>query len=70
MEVVEKLVKEETVIKNATPGYTADLVSTQKLGVLNSKPLLPSTSYLPATPSLILAASYSPSPNFPGSPPL
>ncbi|XP_036273052.1 negative elongation factor A isoform X2 [Pipistrellus kuhlii] len=60
-EVVEKPAKEETVIENATPDYAAGLVSTQKLGALNSEPSLPSTSYLPATPSVVPASSYIPS---------
>ena len=33
----------------------------QKLGALNSEPALPSTSYLPATPSVVPASSYIPS---------
>ena len=33
----------------------------QKLGSLNSEPALPSTSYLPATPSVVPASSYVPS---------
>lgn len=33
----------------------------QKLGSLNSEPALPSTSYLPATPSVVPASSYIPS---------
>ena len=33
----------------------------QKLGSLNSEPVLPSTSYLPATPSAVPASSYGPS---------
>lgn len=32
----------------------------QKLGSLNSEPALPSTSYLPATPSVVPASSYVP----------
>ncbi|XP_045853223.1 negative elongation factor A isoform X2 [Meles meles] len=60
-EVVEKPAKEETVVENATPDYAAGLVSTQKLGSLNSEPALPSTSYLPATPSAVPASSYVPS---------
>ncbi|XP_054544467.1 negative elongation factor A isoform X2 [Talpa occidentalis] len=59
-DVVEKPAKEETVIENATPDYAAGLVSTQKLGSLN-EPALPSTSYLPATPSVVPASSYIPS---------
>ncbi|XP_006893666.1 PREDICTED: negative elongation factor A [Elephantulus edwardii] len=60
-EVVEKPAKEETVVENSTPDYAAGLVSTQKLGSLNSEPALPSTSYLPATPSVVPASSYIPS---------
>ncbi|XP_058157536.1 negative elongation factor A [Dasypus novemcinctus] len=60
-EVVEKQAKEETVVENATPDYAAGLVSTQKLGALTSEPALPSTSYLPATPSVVPASSYIPS---------
>ncbi|KAG8508637.1 Negative elongation factor A, partial [Galemys pyrenaicus] len=59
-DVAEKPAKEETVIENATPDYAAGLVSTQKLGSLN-EPALPSTSYLPATPSVVPASSYTPS---------
>jgi hypothetical protein len=33
----------------------------QKLGSLNSEPTLPSTSYLPSTPSVVPASSYIPS---------
>lgn len=33
----------------------------QKLGSLNTEPALPSTSYLPATPSVVPASSYTPS---------
>ncbi|XP_070256539.1 negative elongation factor A isoform X3 [Myotis yumanensis] len=68
-EVVEKPAKEETVIENATPDYAAGLVSTQKLGALNSEPSLPSTSYLPATPSVVPASSYIPSSETPPAPP-
>uniref|UniRef100_A0A452TKU0 Negative elongation factor complex member A n=1 Tax=Ursus maritimus TaxID=29073 RepID=A0A452TKU0_URSMA len=69
-EVVEKPAKEETVVENATPDYAAGLVSTQKLGSLNSEPALPSTSYLPATPSAVPASSYVPSSESPaGEPP-
>uniref|UniRef100_A0A5G2REL7 Negative elongation factor complex member A n=1 Tax=Sus scrofa TaxID=9823 RepID=A0A5G2REL7_PIG len=60
-EAVEKPAKEETVVENATPDYAAGLVSTQKLGSLSSEPALPSTSYLPATPSAVPASSYIPS---------
>ncbi|XP_012519604.1 PREDICTED: negative elongation factor A isoform X1 [Propithecus coquereli] len=60
-EVVEKPAKEETVVENATPDYAAGLVSTQKLGSLNTEPALPSTSYLPSTPSVVPASSYIPS---------
>ncbi|XP_002814555.3 negative elongation factor A [Pongo pygmaeus] len=60
-EVVEKPAKEETVVENATPDYAAGLVSTQKLGSLNNEPALPSTSYLPSTPSVVPASSYIPS---------
>ncbi|XP_075400721.1 negative elongation factor A isoform X3 [Tenrec ecaudatus] len=59
-EVVEKQPKEETTVENATPEYAAGLLSTQKLGSLN-EPALPSTSYLPATPSVVPASSYAPS---------
>ncbi|KAM4809033.1 negative elongation factor A [Rhinophrynus dorsalis] len=58
-EVVEKPPKEETVLENPTPDYAAGLVSTQKLGSLNEN-ALPSTSYLPATPSVVPASSYIP----------
>uniref|UniRef100_G3T1B9 Negative elongation factor complex member A n=1 Tax=Loxodonta africana TaxID=9785 RepID=G3T1B9_LOXAF len=68
-EVVEKQAKEETVVENATPDYAAGLVSTQKLGSLNSEPALPSTSYLPATPSVVPASSYIPSSEAPPGPP-
>ncbi|XP_066240884.1 negative elongation factor A isoform X2 [Saccopteryx leptura] len=68
-EVVEKPTKEETVIENATPDYAAGLVSTQKLGSLNNEPALPSTSYLPATPSVVPASSYIPSSDTPAAPP-
>ncbi|XP_029805383.1 negative elongation factor A [Suricata suricatta] len=68
-EVVEKPAKEETVVENATPDYAAGLVSTQKLGSLNSEPALPSTSYLPATPSVVPAPSYTPSSETPPAPP-
>ncbi|XP_025854633.1 negative elongation factor A [Vulpes vulpes] len=67
-EVVEKPAKEETVVENATPDYAAGLVSTQKLGSLNSEPALPSTSYLPATPSVVPASSYIPSSETPAAP--
>ncbi|XP_027454064.1 negative elongation factor A isoform X1 [Zalophus californianus] len=67
-EVVEKPAKEETVVENATPDYAAGLVSTQKLGSLNSEPALPSTSYLPATPSAVPASSYVPSSESPAAP--
>nr|XP_033806773.1 negative elongation factor A isoform X2 [Geotrypetes seraphini] len=60
-EVVEKQVKEETVVENATPDYAAGLVSTQKLGSLNNETALPSTSYLPAAPSVVPSSSYIPS---------
>ncbi|NP_001402913.1 negative elongation factor A isoform 3 [Mus musculus] len=68
-EVVEKPTKEETVVENATPDYAAGLVSTQKLGSLNSEPTLPSTSYLPSTPSVVPASSYIPSSETPPAPP-
>ncbi|XP_015337366.2 negative elongation factor A [Marmota marmota marmota] len=67
-EVVEKPAKEETVVENATPDYAAGLVSTQKLGSLNSEPALPSTSYLPSTPSVVPASSYVPSSEAPQAP--
>ncbi|XP_026921301.2 negative elongation factor A isoform X1 [Acinonyx jubatus] len=67
-EVVEKPAKEETVVENATPDYAAGLVSTQKLGSLNNEPALPSTSYLPATPSVVPASSYIPSSETPPAP--
>ncbi|XP_028918984.1 LOW QUALITY PROTEIN: negative elongation factor A [Ornithorhynchus anatinus] len=60
-EVVEKQAKEETVVENATPDYAAGLVSTQKLGSLNTEPALPSTSYLPAAPSAVPSSAYVPS---------
>lgn len=42
----------------------------QKLGSLNNEPALPSTSYLPATPSVVPASSYIPSSETPaGQPP-
>uniref|UniRef100_A0A3P8PP63 HDAg domain-containing protein n=1 Tax=Astatotilapia calliptera TaxID=8154 RepID=A0A3P8PP63_ASTCA len=50
-EAGEKAAKEEAVVENTTPDYAAGLVSAQKLGSLNENPL-PSTSYLPATPSM------------------
>uniref|UniRef100_A0A8D0HJF5 Negative elongation factor complex member A n=1 Tax=Sphenodon punctatus TaxID=8508 RepID=A0A8D0HJF5_SPHPU len=59
-EVVEKQPKEATVVENTTPDYAAGLVSTQKLGALTSEPALASTSYLPATPSVVPASSYIP----------
>ncbi|XP_036709934.1 negative elongation factor A isoform X2 [Balaenoptera musculus] len=68
-EAVEKPAKEETVVENATPDYAAGLVSTQKLGSLNNEPALPSTSYLPATPSVVPASSYIPSSEAPPAPP-
>uniref|UniRef100_A0A673KAF1 Negative elongation factor A-like n=1 Tax=Sinocyclocheilus rhinocerous TaxID=307959 RepID=A0A673KAF1_9TELE len=52
-EAGEKAAKEEAVVENATPDYAAGLVSTQKLGALNNESALPSTSYLPATPSML-----------------
>lgn len=67
-EAVEKPAKEETVVENATPDYAAGLVSTQKLGSLNSEPALPSTSYLPATPSVVPASSYVPNSETPPAP--
>ncbi|XP_057562062.1 negative elongation factor A isoform X2 [Hippopotamus amphibius kiboko] len=67
-EAVEKPAKEETVVENATPDYAAGLVSTQKLGSLNNEPALPSTSYLPATPSVVPASSYIPSSEAPPAP--
>ncbi|XP_006874163.1 PREDICTED: negative elongation factor A [Chrysochloris asiatica] len=67
-EVVEKPAKEETVAENVTPDYAAGLVSTQKLGSLNNEPALPSTSYLPATPSVVPASSYIPSSEAPPAP--
>jgi hypothetical protein len=42
------------------PGETMTSVF-QKLGSLNSEPALPSTSYLPSTPSVVPASSYIPS---------
>ncbi|CAG12808.1 unnamed protein product, partial [Tetraodon nigroviridis] len=59
-ETGEKTAKEEAVVENTTPDYAAGLVSTQKLGSLNENPL-PSTSYLPATPSMVPSSSYIPS---------
>uniref|UniRef100_A0A8C5LUT0 Negative elongation factor complex member A n=1 Tax=Leptobrachium leishanense TaxID=445787 RepID=A0A8C5LUT0_9ANUR len=56
-EVVEKPQKEEPVVESATPDYAAGLVSTQKLGALNTESTLPSTSYLPATPSVVPSSS-------------
>ncbi|XP_028331122.1 negative elongation factor A-like isoform X2 [Gouania willdenowi] len=56
----EKAAKEEAVVENTTPDYAAGLVSAQKLGALNENPL-PSTSYLPATPSMVPSSSYIPS---------
>ncbi|KAM5272115.1 negative elongation factor A isoform 3-T3 [Ctenodactylus gundi] len=67
-EVVEKPAKEETVVENATPDYAAGLVSTQKLGSLSSEPALPSTSYLPSTPSVVPASSYVPNSEAPPAP--
>uniref|UniRef100_A0A3Q2D1P5 Negative elongation factor complex member A n=1 Tax=Cyprinodon variegatus TaxID=28743 RepID=A0A3Q2D1P5_CYPVA len=49
-----------SVVENTTPDYAAGLVSAQKLGALNENPL-PSTSYLPATPSMVPSSSYIPS---------
>lgn len=57
-EGAEKQAKEETVAENVTPDYAAGLVSTQKLGALNNEITLPSTSYLPATPSVVPSSSY------------
>lgn len=59
-EAGEKAAKEEAVVENTTPDYAAGLVSAQKLGTLNENPL-PSTSYLPATPSMVPSSSYIPS---------
>ncbi|XP_061664037.1 negative elongation factor A [Syngnathoides biaculeatus] len=59
-DVDEKAAKEEAVVENTTPDYAAGLVSAQKLGALNENPL-PSTSYLPATPSMVPSSSYIPS---------
>uniref|UniRef100_A0A8C4ECA3 Negative elongation factor complex member A n=1 Tax=Dicentrarchus labrax TaxID=13489 RepID=A0A8C4ECA3_DICLA len=60
-EAGEKAAKEEAaVVENTTPDYAAGLVSAQKLGALNENPL-PSTSYLPATPSMVPSSSYIPS---------
>uniref|UniRef100_A0AAX7TWY5 HDAg domain-containing protein n=1 Tax=Astatotilapia calliptera TaxID=8154 RepID=A0AAX7TWY5_ASTCA len=59
-EAGEKAAKEEAVVENTTPDYAAGLVSAQKLGSLNENPL-PSTSYLPATPSMVPSSSYIPS---------
>uniref|UniRef100_A0AAQ5ZAW7 HDAg domain-containing protein n=1 Tax=Amphiprion ocellaris TaxID=80972 RepID=A0AAQ5ZAW7_AMPOC len=59
-ETGEKAAKEEAVVENTTPDYAAGLVSAQKLGALNENPL-PSTSYLPATPSMVPSSSYIPS---------
>uniref|UniRef100_A0A8C6U5R3 Negative elongation factor complex member A n=1 Tax=Neogobius melanostomus TaxID=47308 RepID=A0A8C6U5R3_9GOBI len=60
LEAGEKAAKEEAVVENTTPDYAAGLVSAQKLGALNENPL-PSTSYLPATPSMVPSSSYIPS---------
>ncbi|XP_051692657.1 negative elongation factor A isoform X2 [Oryctolagus cuniculus] len=68
-EAVDKPAKEETVVENATPDYAAGLVSTQKLGSLSNEPALPSTSYLPSTPSVVPASSYAPSAETPPAPP-
>ncbi|KAM8881292.1 negative elongation factor A [Synchiropus splendidus] len=59
-EAGEKAAKDEAVVENTTPDYAAGLVSAQKLGALNENPL-PSTSYLPATPSMVPSSSYIPS---------
>lgn len=59
-EAGDKAAKEEAVVENTTPDYAAGLVSAQKLGALNENPL-PSTSYLPATPSMVPSSSYIPS---------
>ncbi|XP_038126313.1 negative elongation factor A [Cyprinodon tularosa] len=59
-EAGDKNAKEESVVENTTPDYAAGLVSAQKLGALNENPL-PSTSYLPATPSMVPSSSYIPS---------
>lgn len=64
----EKPAKEETVVENVTLDYAAGLVPTQKLGSLNSDPALPSTSYLPSTPSIVPASSYVPSSDAPSAP--
>ncbi|XP_007898573.1 negative elongation factor A [Callorhinchus milii] len=60
-DVAEKPAKEETVLDSVTPDYAVGLVSTQKLGALNNDNPLPSTSYLPATPSMVPSSSYIPS---------
>uniref|UniRef100_A0A4W3GXF4 Negative elongation factor complex member A n=1 Tax=Callorhinchus milii TaxID=7868 RepID=A0A4W3GXF4_CALMI len=61
LDVAEKPAKEETVLDSVTPDYAVGLVSTQKLGALNNDNPLPSTSYLPATPSMVPSSSYIPS---------
>ncbi|XP_059821539.1 negative elongation factor A [Hemitrygon akajei] len=57
-EVAEKPAKEEMVVDSVTPDYAVGLVSTQKLGALSNDNALPSTSYLPATPSMVPSSSY------------
>lgn len=42
-------------------GYYTFFSALQKLGSLNNEPALPSTSYLPATPSVVPSSSYIPS---------
>jgi len=41
--------------------YNTFFSVSQKLGSLNNEPALPSTSYLPATPSVVPSSSYIPS---------
>lgn len=57
-EVAEKPAKEEMVVDSVTPDYAVGLVSAQKLGALSNDNPLPSTSYLPATPSMVPSSSY------------
>uniref|UniRef100_UPI00358E6BDF negative elongation factor A n=1 Tax=Myxine glutinosa TaxID=7769 RepID=UPI00358E6BDF len=54
----DKIMKEEALMNPITPDYAAGLVSTPKIGALSGDGSLPSTSYLPPTPSLITPSSY------------
>ncbi|XP_078449461.1 negative elongation factor A isoform X2 [Lampetra fluviatilis] len=61
----EKAAKDEAAVNPVTPDYAAGLVSTPKLGALSNDSSMPSTSYLPATPSMIPSSSYNPSADAP-----